>query len=99
MISLTIRIKRNDEFEGKKIHELIIGLLLQNNISGCTVWTAVDGFGKRRRSTTKMEGIPINMPLVIEVIDEELNIERLLPEIKRIVRENGIITIHEVDAI
>lgn len=96
MISLIIRIKRNDQFEGKRLHELIISLLLQNNISGCTVWSGVDGFGKRRRSTSRTED---NMPLVIEVIDEKLNIEPLLPEIKRIVGGNGVITIHEVDAI
>lgn len=96
MISLIIRIKKNDQFEGKRLHELIISLLLQNNISGCTVWSGVDGFGKRRRSTGRTED---NMPLVIEVIDEKLNIEPLLPEIKRIVGGNGIITIHEVDAI
>ncbi len=96
MISLIIRIKRNDKFEGKRLHELIISLLLQNNISGCTVWSGVDGFGKRKRSTSRSED---NMPLVIEVIDEKLNIEPLLPEIKRIVGGNGVITIHEVNAI
>ena len=85
-------------FEGKRLHELIISLLLQNNISGCTVWSGVNGFGKRRRSKDR-EDIAINMPLVIEAIDEKLNIEPLLPEIKRIVGGNGIITIHEVDAI
>ena len=96
MISLIIRIKKNDQFEGKRLHELIISLILQNNISGCTVWSGVDGFGKRRRSTSTTGD---NMPLVIEVIDEKLNIEPLLPEIKRIVGGNGVITIHEVDAI
>jgi PII-like signaling protein len=99
MISLTIRIKINDMFEGKRLHEFIISLLLQNNISGCTVWSGVNGFGKRKRSTDRAEDIVINMPLVIEAIDERLNIEPLLPEIKRIVGGNGIITIHEVDAI
>lgn len=98
MISLIIRIKRNDQFEGKRLHELIISLLLQNNISGCTVWSGVNGFGKRWRSTDR-EDIAINMHLVIEAIDEKLNIEPLLPEIKRLVGGNGIITIHEVDAI
>ncbi len=96
MISLIIRIKRNDKFEDKRLHELIISLLLQNNISGCTVWSGVDGFGKRKRSTSTSED---NMPLVIEVIDEKLNIEPLLPEIKRIIGGNGVITIHEVNAI
>lgn len=99
MISLINRIRRNDQFEGKRLHELIISLLLQNNISGCTVWSGVNGFGKRRRSTIGTEDITINMPLVIEAIDEKLNIEPLLPEIKRIVGGNGVITMHEVDAI
>jgi PII-like signaling protein len=99
MISLVIRIKRNDVLDGKKLHELIITLLLENNISGCTSWEGVEGFGKRRRSTISKEGVTINMPLVIEVIDERLNIEPLLPEIKRIIGNNGIITLHEVDAI
>jgi PII-like signaling protein len=34
-------------------------------ISGATVWTGVDGFGKRKRSTIHLEGITINMPMII----------------------------------
>lgn len=99
MLSLTIRIKRNDEFNGKKLHDLLIELFMTNNISGCTIWIGVDGFGKRKRSAISIEGVTINMPMMIEVVDERLNIEPILPEIKRIVGDNGLITIHEVDAI
>ena len=49
MFSLTIRIKRNDELDGKRIHKLLLELFMTNNISGCTIWTGVDGFGKRIR--------------------------------------------------
>ena len=31
----------------------------------------VDGVGRRGKSTLRIEGIPVNYPLVIEVIDEE----------------------------
>jgi PII-like signaling protein len=41
---------------------------MKHKILGATVWTGVDGFGKRRRSTVTIEGITINMPMVIEVI-------------------------------
>lgn len=99
MICLTIRIKRNDELKGKRLHKLIIELLMQNNIAGCTVWTGVDGFGKRKRSTINVEGITINMPLIIEVIDDKSKIEPLLPQIKRMIGDNGILTLHQVDAI
>ncbi len=72
---------------------------MQNNVAGATVWTGVDGFGKRRRSTLKLEGVTINMPMIIEIIDEKSKLEPLLPQIKRMVNDNGIITLHEVESI
>jgi uncharacterized protein len=74
MICLTIRIKRNDEANGKRLHKLLIDFFMQNKIAGATVWSGVDGFGKRRRSTIKLEGITVNMPLIIEVVDLESKI-------------------------
>jgi PII-like signaling protein len=72
---------------------------MQNHVAGATVWTGVDGFGKRKRSTIKLEGVTINMPMVIEIIDEKSKLEPLLPQIKRMVDDNGIVTIHDVEAI
>ena len=99
MLCLTIRIKRNDEVNGKRLHKLLIDFFMQNNIAGATVWSGVDGFGKRKRSTIKLEGITVNMPLIIEVIDLVSKIEPLLIEVKRMVGDNGLITLQEVDAI
>jgi uncharacterized protein len=99
MLCLTIRIKRNDEFNHKRLNKLIIDYFIKNKISGATVWTGVDGFGKRRRSTLTIEGITMNMPMIIEVIDEKSKLETLLPDLKMMVDDNGIVTIHEVDVI
>ena len=99
MLCLTIRIKRNDELDGKRLHKVLIDFLMKNHIAGATVWTGVDGFGKRKRSTIQLEGISINMPLIIEVIDTQSKIEPLLVEIKRMVGDNGLVTLHEVDGI
>jgi PII-like signaling protein len=99
MLSVTIRIKRNDEFDGKRLHKLLIDFLIHNKVAGSTVWTGVDGFGKRRRSTIQLEGITINMPLIIEIIDEKTKLEPLLPDLKMMVGDNGLVTVHEVDVI
>ncbi len=99
MLCIAIRIKRNDEVQGKRLHNVLLGFLMQNKIAGATVWTGVDGFGKRKRATIKLEGITINMPLIIEVIDEPTKLEPLLPQIKRMIGDNGIITLHQVDTI
>ena len=99
MLCLTIRIKRSDEVNGKRLYKLLIEFFMQNNIAGATVWSGVDGFGKRKRSTIKLEGITVNMPLIIEVVDLRSKLEPLLFEVKRMVGENGLVTLQEVDAI
>ena len=96
MWSVTIRIKKNDEVGGKRLERLVIDFLAKEGVSGATVWTGVDGFGKRGKSTLKLEGVTVNMPLIIEVIDEQSKLEPLLPELKRIVGDNGLVSIHDI---
>jgi hypothetical protein len=39
------------------------------------------------------------MPLLIEIIDEKTKLEPLLPDLKMMVGDNGLVTVHEVDVI
>jgi len=43
--------------------------LMKAHVEEATVWTGVDGFGKRGKSTLHFEGVQVNMPLIIEVVD------------------------------
>lgn len=99
MWSLVIRIKKNDTVQGKRVHVLILDVLKKGSISGATVWAGVGGYGKRGESTIHIEGISVNMPLVIEVISDLEKIEKVLPDIKKLVDDNGLITLHEVGVI
>lgn len=47
----------------------------------------------------RIEGISVNYPLVIEVVDEQSKLDPLLPQIKRMVGDNGLVTIQEVYAL
>jgi PII-like signaling protein len=99
MWSVVIRIKKNDAVKGKRIHVLILDILKKGKISGATIWTGAGGYGKRGKSNIHVEGISVNMPLVIEVIDELSKLEKILPDIKEIVGDNGLITLQEVGVI
>ena len=81
------------------MHQVILDMLKNSNVSGATVWTGVAGFGKRGESNFKIEGISVNMPLVIEVIEDSSKLETILPEIKKVVGDNGLITLHEIGII
>jgi PII-like signaling protein len=99
MLSLTIRIKKNDELHGRRLYKALLDFMMGAGISGATVVNAVDGFGRRGRSTVRIEGISMNYPLIIEVVDERSKLEPLLPQIKRMVDDNGFVTVHEVDVL
>ena len=96
MWNLTVRIKKNDEVGGKRLQTLVIEFLVNSGIAGATVWTGVNGFGKRGKSTLHLEGVSINMPLIIEVIDEQTKLEPLLPDLKRLVGDNGLVSITDI---
>ena len=95
MWQLTIRIKRNDELGGKKLEKLIMDCLMKAHIEGATAWTGVDGFGKRGKSTLHFEGVTVNMPLIIEVVDSQEKLEPLLPELRQLIGDDGLVTIQE----
>ncbi|MCW4043922.1 MAG: DUF190 domain-containing protein [Candidatus Bathyarchaeota archaeon] len=95
MWNVTIRIKKNDEVGGKRLQTLVMELLIKAGVAGATVWTGINGFGKRGKSTLHLEGITVNMPLIIEVLDEQKKLEPLLPELKRIIGDNGIVSIQD----
>ena len=99
MWCLVIRIKKNDTAKGKRTSDLILDILKKGGILGATVWTGVDGYGIRGKSTLHIEGITINMPLMMEAIDELQKIEKVLPDIKELLHDNGLITLHEVGVI
>ena len=96
MWCLVIRIKKNDSVKGKLVRNSILDVLKKAKVSGATVWTGMGGYGKRGKSDVQIEGITINMPLMIEVIDELEKLESVIPRIKDLVDDNGMITLHEV---
>lgn len=78
---------------------MLLEFLKKAKVSGATVWLGVDGFGKSGKSTLHLEGLTINQPMTIEIVEERSKIEPLLPELKRRVNDHGLITIHNVDVI
>ncbi|MDQ3885231.1 MAG: DUF190 domain-containing protein [Thermoproteota archaeon] len=96
MWRVTIRIKKNDRLDGKRLYNVLLDFMMGAGICGATVINGVDGFGRRGKSTLRIEGISVNYPLVIEGVDEQSKLEHLLSQIKRMVCDNGLVTIQEL---
>lgn len=68
MICLNIRIKKNDNVNGKRLEKVIIDFLMKSNVLGAIVWLGVDGFGRRGKSTVHLEGRIFTSSSIVSII-------------------------------
>jgi PII-like signaling protein len=99
MICLNIRVKKNENVNGKRQEKSIIDFLMKEKVIGAIVWLGVDGFGRRGKSTVHLEGLMINQPMMIETIDDEEKIRPLLLPLKQMIGDNGFTTVHRVQVV
>ncbi len=96
MLKIGIRFRGNDKYEGKPILEQLLALLKNNKINGATVYRGIYGYGARGVATMKILGLSLDLPLLLEIIDEYAKLDQILPDIKRIVDDNGMVTLEDV---
>ncbi len=96
---LRIFIGENDTWHGEALYERIVLKARELNLAGATVLRGVMGFGAdSRMHTAKLLRLSEDLPIVIEIVDTEEGIGRLLPFLDECVEE-GLITLEEVRVI
>jgi PII-like signaling protein len=94
-----IYIGESDHHGGRPLYEAIVQLLRQRGLAGATVLRGIEGFGRNARlHTTRILRLSEDLPILIEVVDEEAKIRAVLPELDAMVGE-GLITLEKVEVI
>ena len=94
-----IYIGESDSWQGRPLYEAIVHLLRDRGLAGATVIRGIEGFGARHHlHTTRILSLTTDLPILIEVVDQEDRIRGILPEIDGIVGD-GLITLEKVDVI
>lgn len=94
-----IYIGESDRFEGTPLYHAIVMLLRERGLAGATVIRGIEGYGRNARlHTTRILRLSEDLPILIEVVDEEEKIRSVLPELDVMVGE-GLITLERVDVI
>ena len=96
---LRIYIGESDRTEVRPLYEAIVNKAREMNLAGATVLKGIMGYGASSRiHTTKVLRLSEDLPIVIEIIDTEENINRLMPFLDENVHE-GLITLEEIRVI
>ena len=98
-ILMRIFIGENDRFQSQPLYEALLELFRDEGLAGATVLRGVSGFGASSViHTDKLLRLSNNLPLVIEVVDSEPNIDAVLPKIDGMF-DGGLITLEKARVI
>jgi PII-like signaling protein len=85
------------------VYEKIVQEARKFHLAGATVFKGVMGYGRTSRiHTAKILRLSEDLPMVIEIVDDEENIEKFLPVLHDIFEEaqsGGLITMEKVGII
>ncbi len=98
-VLLRIFIGEEDVFEGKPLYEAIVMKARAQHLAGATVLRGPMGFGKSSRlHTSKILRLSEDLPLVIEIVDSEDNVNAFLPILDGMM-SSGLITLEKVQVL
>ncbi|MEK6776671.1 MAG: DUF190 domain-containing protein [bacterium] len=98
-VLLRILIGESDKYDDRALYEAILLKARELNLAGTTVLRGIMGFGANSRiHSAKILRLSEDLPVVIEIVDTEENINRLLPFLDETVKE-GLITMEKVRVI
>lgn len=95
-ILMRIFVSEADKTDGKALYEVLLKTLRDEKIAGATVLRGIAGFGaKSHLHKANILSLSQNLPIIIEVIDTEDNIDRVLGRIDKMLTE-GLVTLEKV---
>ena len=96
---LRIFIGESDRRDGRPLHEVIVEEARRRGMAGATVLRGFLGFGANSRlHTSKVLRLSEDLPIVVEIVDQEDGIEAFLPELDTMISE-GLVTLEKVRVI
>lgn len=93
---LRIFLGESDRHEGQPLYEWIVRRARARGLAGATVLRGTEGFGRHSRiHTGKILRLSTDLPVVVEIVDGEEEIEAFLAELDGVIRE-GLATLERV---
>jgi PII-like signaling protein len=94
---LRVFVGESSKHEGMPLYEWIVRRAREHGLAGATVLRGLEGFGANSRlHTAKILRLSSDLPIVIEIVDTEENIEGFLPTVDAAIGE-GMATIEKVE--
>lgn len=96
---LRIYIGEANHWKGRALHHAIVEKAKALDMAGATVFRGLMGYGANSRiHTAKLMDLSRDLPMIVEIIDSEEYINKLLPYLDEML-EDGLITIDDIEVV
>ena len=96
---LRIFIGESDRWHHQSLYEAIVMKARERHLAGATVLRGPMGFGAASRiHTAKILRLSMDLPIVIEIVDSEENVNAFLPDLERMIG-GGLVTLEKIKVI
>jgi len=96
---LRIFVGEAQQWHGKPRARALLEVIQQHGAAGATVWKGVEGFGPEHYlSTDRLPDVADNLPVIVEVVESEEWVARVLPHLDALVGR-GMITVSPVEIV
>ncbi len=100
---LRIFLGETDKIGAVTVYERIVMEARKFGLAGATVYRGIMGYGGNSRvHSAKFLAVSTDLPLVIEIVDNEKKIEEFIPTVEKIFEESdsgGLITLEKAEII
>src|SRR5262252_1259006 len=87
----------SDQFHHAPLHRVLLERLRREGFAGATVFHGVAGFGASSViHTASLVELSADLPVLIEVVDDEARVEKLLPILDEMVTGGALVTVERV---
>ena len=94
---LRIFVGEDDRYDGRPLYMAIVDALRDAGFTGATVLKGIEGYGRHGAvHSTRLIDVAVNVPVLIEVLDEEPRVLAFLPRVRSMVAE-GLLTLENVE--
>jgi PII-like signaling protein len=98
-VLLRIFIGEAQKWHGQPLYEAIVIKAREMHLGGATVLRGPMGYGKTSRlHTSKILDLSFDLPLVVEIVDSEENINAFLPVVDQMIG-SGLVTLEKAKVI
>lgn len=96
-VKLRIYIGESDTWKGENLYSAIVLKAKQLKLAGATVFRGIMGFGANSNiHTSKILRLSEDLPVLIELVDTEENIQKLMPFLEEAVKQ-GMVTQEKIN--